>query len=855
MAKHLLALAVALMPLIGSADVPILPEDVRLDSSIPSPQTFLGFEPGEWHVRHDQVVAYFHRLAELSPRVSVEQYGATWEQRPLLLVTITAPENHNKLETIRNDHVAGAPGKLIVWQGFSVHGNEASGTHASLSYAYYLAAAQGEAMESTLRDTVVLIDPSINPDGFDRFVNWVNSHKGQALVSDRVSREHTEAWPNGRTNHYWFDLNRDWLLLTHPESRARIRQYQRWRPHVLTDHHEMGSDSTYFFQPGVPERKHPLTPQRNVELTQALAEYHARALDDVGELYYSREQFDDFYYGKGSTYPDIQGTIGILFEQASARGHLMATVNGPLTFRRAIRNQVRTAISTLEGARANAEELISYQRDFYQESARLAARDTTKGYVFGAAQDTYRSHVLADILSQHGIEVYELAGTLEVDGKTFTSGHAYVVPTDQRQYRLLRAVMETRTTFQDTVFYDVSTWTLPLAFGLDFAPLKRIAGTQGNRFEARPREARGPRSGAYAHAISWGDYKAPAVLQALLDAGVRVRAATQPVVLANGETLPRGSLVIPRGLNAELEDNGTPVLREAAAEHGVDVYSIDSGLNWQGRDLGSTTYRALKPIRPVMIVGGQVSGYDAGEVWHLLDQRVGLPLVLLNRGQLGQLDLRRYTHLIFVDGNYERIGEPVITKIRGWVHAGGTVVATRRASDWVTRRGLHLAQAPAPAKPQAPPSKSTAPPDPDPDPYTHIPYENHQQDFSLQIIGGAILRAELDVSHPIGFGYSNSELAVFRQGRTRLEVSPNPYQTPLRYAVTPRISGFLASERSDELAESAAVVANKVGAGSVIRFADNPNFRGFWYGTNRLFLNALFFSQMLDATPTELKSP
>lgn len=853
MAKHLLALAVALLPMIGSADIQILPDNARLDAAIPSPKTFLGFEPGEWHVRHDQVVAYMRHLAELSPRVTVEQYGETWEKRPLLLVTITAPENHGNLDAIRNDHVAGKRSKLIVWQGFSVHGNEASGTHAALSYAYYLAASQAEDVQTALSNTVVLLDPSINPDGFDRFVNWVNSHKGQSLVGDRVSREHNESWPNGRTNHYWFDLNRDWLLLTHPESRARIKQYQRWRPHVLTDHHEMGSDSTYFFQPGVPERKHPLTPQRNVELTQALAEHHARALDEVGELYYSREQFDDFYYGKGSTYPDIQGTIGILFEQASARGHLMATVNGPLTFRRAIRNQVRTAISTFEGATANADELMNYQVEFYQESARLASRSETKGYVFGAAEDTYRAQVLADILTQHGIEVYELAQSLEVGGKTYTPGFAFVVPTNQRQYRLLRAVMETRTTFEDTVFYDVSTWTLPLAFGLNFDSLRRIDGVQGSLFGSKPRQARGPRSGAYAHVVSWGDYRAPAVLQSLLDAGVRVRAATQPVVLASGVTLPRGSLVIPRGLNAELEDNGTQVLREVAAKYDVDVYSIDTGLNWQGRDLGSTTYRALKPIRPVLVVQGQVSGYDAGEVWHLLDHRIGLPLVLLGVGQLGKVDLRSYTHLIFVDGTYGNIQEPTVAKIRGWVEAGGTIVSTRRGSDWVTRAGLHLAQAPLPDKPPAVPPQAPAPETPNP--VTHTPYENHQQDFSLQIIGGAILRTELDVSHPLGFGYTQDELPVFRQGRTRLLAPENPYQTPVRYTAAPRISGFLATERSDELAESAAVIAQRVGAGSVIRFADNPNFRGFWYGTNRLFLNALFFSQILDATPTELKTP
>ena len=690
MAKRLLALAVVLMPLIASADIEILPANVRLDPAIPSPREFLGFEPGEWHVRHDQVVAYMRHLAAQSPRVSVRQYGATWERRPLLLVTITSPENQSRLESIQADHQAGQGSALVLWQGFSVHGNEASGTHASLSYAHYLAASTDPAVEAALEETVVLIDPTINPDGFDRFVNWVNSHKAQNLVGDRVSREHQEAWPNGRTNHYWFDLNRDWLLLTHPESRARIAEYQRWRPHVLTDHHEMGSDSTFFFQPGVPERKHPLTPARNVELTQVLAEHHAKALDSVGELYFTREQFDDFYYGKGSTYPDIQGTIGILFEQASARGHLMTTVNGPLSFRRAIRNQVRTAISTFQGARANAAALMTYQSDFYQESARLAAQDPIKGYVFGDGGDTLRARTLADILSRHGIEVYEIAETLEVEGQRFTAGHAYVVPTNQRQYRLIKAVMETRTSFEDTVFYDVSTWTLPLAFGLDFAPMRRLGNVQGDLFELTSRQTRGPVPNAYAYAISWGEYNAPAVLQQLLEAGVKVRAATQPLVLAGGVTLPRGSLVIARGLNSELAESFVELLGDAAEEHEVDVYSIETGLNWQGRDLGSTTYRTLKPVRPALLVDDQVQSYDAGEVWHLLDQRVGLPLVLARMRQFDQLALSRYTHLLMVDGNYERFSKEATEQLRQWIKAGGTLVTTRRASDWATRRGLHL---------------------------------------------------------------------------------------------------------------------------------------------------------------------
>ena len=298
---------------------------------IPTPESFFGFSVGDLHLRPDQIVDYMKALAATSPRFKIEQYGETYEKRPLLLLTITSPENHKNLQTLKEQHwLLGDPAKsgslniesmpVVVWLGYSVHGNEASGSNASVLVSHYLASAQGPEIEELLKRTIILLDPMINPDGQGRFAQWVNSNRGKTLVADPATREHAEAWPGGRSNHYWFDLNRDYVPLQHPESRGRMVKYYEWLPNVLNDHHEMGTNSTFFFQPGAPGRTNPNTPRKLEELTAAIAQFHAKALDEIGSLYYTREQYDDFYIGKGSSYPDVTGSLGILYEQASSRG-------------------------------------------------------------------------------------------------------------------------------------------------------------------------------------------------------------------------------------------------------------------------------------------------------------------------------------------------------------------------------------------------------------------------------------------------------------------------------------------------------------------------------------------------------
>ncbi len=520
-----------------------LPADMTYDESIPAPHRILGYEVGSRQVTPEEQAAYLRHLAALSPRVQLETQGTTHEGRPQLLAVISSPENLGRIEEIRKRHLeratsgrpeggVGGASPVVVWLAYSIHGNESSGANASLLVAYHLAAGQGPEMERLLKNAVILLDPCQNPDGLARFSQWVNSHKGRVPVADPRHRERVEPWPGARGNHYWFDLNRDWLLLQHPESRARVKTFLRWKPNLVTDFHEMWSSGTYFFQPGVPSRQGPFTPPRNLELTREIARYHADALDRAGRLYFSEEVFDDFYYGKGSSYPDISGSIGVLFEQASARGQRQKTVQGLLEFPFTIHNQVITSLSSLEAALDKREELLAYQSWFFAEARRESAVDPVKGYLCDGSPDPARRHLFVEVLLGHRIEVHELSqgGTRDQE----TSAGGLIVPTAQDQYWLVKALFTPIDQFEDTTFYDTSSWTLPMAFGLTCRELHskdRELAALGARL-ASDSSPTGHFSNLdknpYAYVFEWRHHFAPRALSRLLTSDIDARVWTEP---------------------------------------------------------------------------------------------------------------------------------------------------------------------------------------------------------------------------------------------------------------------------------------------------------------------------------------
>jgi len=834
-----------------------LPDDVSYDPAIPTPASVLGWQVGEWHVRHDQLVRYFEVLAAASDRMSLRVTGETWEQRPLLQAAFTSPGNQRDLEALRRKHVkAMSLGEVpsndrpvIVWMGYSVHGNEPSGSNAALVVAYHLAAAQGPAIDAVLSRSVVLLDPAINPDGLARFAQWVNMHKGAQLVSLAGHREHREAWPGGRTNHYWFDLNRDWLLLTHASSRARVREFHHWKPNVLTDHHEMGTNSTYFFQPGVPSRTNPRTPDRNQQLTAAIAEFHAEALDALGSLYYSEESFDDFYYGKGSTYPDAQGSVGILFEQASTRGHLRTNAFGELSFPFTIRNQVATSLSTLAASHALRHDLLDYQAEFVRTAREEAASDPAAGWVFGHGVDRARVNTMVELLLGHDVVVHGLARSIDVDGVAYDPGQAYFVPHDQLAYRLVRTLFERRTEFLDQTFYDVSSWTLPLAFGLPHAELSRLdsqTDAVGGALTAAPGVSGRlvpPPGGepVYAWLVPWHGHHSPRTLASLLDAGVVTSVATRPLLADTGlgqTDFAEGTLIVPVGVQSMAAGELAELMSELAKRDGLDISGISSGLTPGGIDLGSPSAIPLKNPKPVVVVGPGTSSNEAGEVWFQLDQRWKIPVALIEGEHLGGMDLSDITHVIMVSGAHSGLSAGTTSKLSDWVREGGVLIGLRGGAAWAGKEVLQIEADDSDDEDEAAQAAGTPQPS----------YADYEAERARKVVSGTLFSAGLDRTHPLGFGYLADELSLFKTGTTIMARSENPIEDALIYTDEPLLSGYASTENVESIAGTVAASARRVGSGTVVRIIDNPNFRGFWQGTSKLFANAFFFGHAVKRT-------
>ena len=818
-----------------------LPDDADLDTTVPSPESVLGWEPGDWRVHHPALVQYMNTLAEKSDRVSIKVTGYTYEQRPLLQLIISSEENQAKLESLRQEHLRGAQSgdlnaPLVVWLGYSVHGDEASGSNAVPIVAWYLAASQSEYVKELLKNTIIILDPSLNPDGLDRFASWSNSNHSITPVADRNGRIHNQAWPAGRTNHYLFDLNRDWLPLVHPESRARITEYHRWLPHILTDHHETSHDG-FFFQPGVPSRQHPLTTAENLEMTRALAVFHANSLNSAGVMHYSEDTYDDFYYGKGSTYPDINGSIGILLEQPGVNGSVLNRDSGPLTFTEAIQNQVLTSLSTLKGAYELGDKLKEYQANFFRTTRQKADKAGFQAWVIGDGNDTARALELMDIFSRHQVEYQALGSELTVDGKTFTPGHAWVIPVNQRQFGLAQAMIETRTKFEDNSFYDVSAWSLPMAYNLPYAKLTRLPEISGN---IEIPAARAPDPDAVAWVIAWQQLLAPGVLQGLLDADVRVRAASKPFSMA-GETgsvgFKEGSLVVLAGIQDEDKSGVLLEILNQAADRGVSIHSYKTQQTVSGPGLGTSHFKLVAPIKPLLVVGEGVRSYDAGEAWHQMDQRLGVPAVMVELSRLGKIDLHDYSHLLLVDGKYEAINKKLKKHIASWISDGGILLAIQGAATWAESLCFDDDSC---AEKEDEEEKAA-------EKAEVMAYADFDDQKAQRTIGGAIVSARIDNTHPIAFGFEG-EMPLFRRGTTLLAASENPFATPVRYTEKPLLSGYIGSDRLAEMSKQPAVIAERHGKGLIVRFANNPLFRGFWRGTERLWVNSLYFGPLVGTT-------
>ncbi len=825
-------------------DMPLEGVD-SFNPAIPTPEQVIGHVIGSQHTLPYQVEAYFRAVAAVSDRIVVSEHAKSYEGRSLIHAIVTTPTNHGRIDAIRAQHdlLSEHPDQVsdadistmpvVLYQGYSVHGNESSGTEAAVLYLYYLAAAQGKMIEEALSHSVLIVEPMLNPDGRNRFTSWVNMMRGSSGTTDSQDLEHNEPWPGGRTNHYWFDLNRDWMVGQHPESQGRLALYQSWRPQILTDHHEMGGSSTFFFQPGIPARKHPNTPMENLRLTEDIAEYHAAGLDAIGSAYFTEEGYDDYFYGKGSAYPDINGSVGILFEQASSRALRAQMPDGELHYAFTVRNQFATSLTTLQAGLAMRTRLLTYQRDFYKESRSLAQKSGQTAWILDLSRGRTKAQMLTQLLQRHRVEFYALDADVTVEGKAIKAGSGYVIPTDQPQYRLIKSFTERTLEYQDSLFYDVSTWTLPLAFDVDMGSYSgKLAGVKGVLLPEVQLDGGVLEGGRASHAylLRWDRLFAPRALNRFLAAGLDARLANEPFsLMQNGKKVwfDRGTVIIPVNSRSTPESADTSELvhrlvAEAVAKDYVNIFAANSGLTPDGPDLGGQSTGVLQQPKIAIAAGPGANSGQAGEAWHAISERFGLTVSMVEPERLSSGDLSRYNTIVLPGGNYS---EPLSTALKNWTRSGGTLIVLSGGTSWANQLGLISVD-----------SKSV-----ELDSLLKkLPYYLQDEARDAQAIAGSIFEMKLDTSHPVGYGL-NPKLPVFYDSSTLYEYKGGTGEMIGTFGDKPLMSGYISKQKLALLPESAGVMAVRSGRGHVIAFTNEVNHRAYWLGTQRLFFNAIFF--------------
>ena len=882
MKKHLLLCLLTVLPATGAACQPqpgtyaydlayFLPQgNQTYNPQIPTPESILGFQIGQQHADWGQVADYMKTLAACSDRVTVRETGRTYQRRPFLEVVFTSAENQRNIGRIREEHLklsdVSRSGSLsleempvVVNLIYCIHGNEASGVNASLAVAYYLAAAQGGEIDELLKNEVVVMTPGANPDGINRFASWVNSSRSLTDVSDLRSREFTEPWPSSRTNHYWADCNRDWLMAQHPEGVNGLNVYFHWLPNVVADQHEQGATRPYYFSPGHPKRTHPLTTQLNQDLTAEITSYTARALDRIGTTYYSKEGYDDFYYGKGAAYGDIHGSVCLLYEQGSTRGHLRQTPNGEWSFGWTVRNQALASHATLVAAKEMRLRLLAYQKEYYERSAADARKEAVQGYVFDTRGSKSVAFHFLENMARHHIDVYRLAK----DYQSFKAEDAYVIPVAQKYSTMVKTLMENCLEYTDSTFYDISTWTFPHAFNLRHLPVKSVAGLLGGKVEENlfpVGKVIGGKSGV-GYVFGNTEFYAPKVAYELQRKGVRISAGSRPFLFRSGDVEKKmgyGTFQVLVQNQTLSPDELYNTLVELAKATGVDIYSAITAL-MPGVDMGSPAFKPLAQPKVAILVGRGMGIPDSGEIWFLLDKRFQMRPVLIENRQLSAKELQAYNVVVMANG-LPALDKTSESALKEWVAAGGTLIATGKAYEWVDRAGilsLKTKSAASEAKGAAVETKDMESDSAGTDATAtgnaaeangataYRPFADKAEAGAGKSIDGVILNCVLDKTHPLAWGLDQDEIAVMKNGTLVFQKDKSPYVSPLHYTSKPLLSGFLSAANQKRLKDTPAVFAKPFRSGMVIVFADDMNFRSYFFGTGKLFMNALFFNQCM----------
>lgn len=829
-------------------DQEIFPTNINYNIDIPTPASFLGRPLGAAPVRHHELVSYLQLVANLSNRLTIETIGFSHERRPILFVVATSESNQTKIDEIKKQHIAlTEPASnqnikkdmpVITWLNYGVHGAESSGMDASLPTIYHLAAAKGKEIDALLKNSVILITAVFNPDGHANRIAWLDTFGGQIPNSNPEHIEHNYDGRLTRTNHYGFDLNRQWISATQPEPRAWVTKWHEWRPNVSVDYHEMGSEQTYYFSPGVPTRNHPLIPKQGMELVAKVVKPSEAILDSQKRLYFHGDRYDHFFLGKGSSFPLVNGGVGILHEASSARGVKIDTRNGIRTYRENIIKHFRTSIANAQGAVNNKIELLNYQKEFYGNVPTRAAQHPIKAYILSAGKDKARLYHFIDLLNFHRINVYHLNNDVTLNQINYKRDETVIVPLNQSQHTLIRGMFDLAHEFEDSKFYDVSTWTLPLAYGLEYSEINDVNLSDkllGQLVDNAKPSAPQPDQPEYAYAFEWSNYYSPKALYRILNSSLFTKVALNPFTASTSKGIyefDRGSIIVSFDRQAVTPEKIHKLLQDVAKDHGIEIHALTSGRSVAGSktpDIGSQFNKAIQKPTILLVAGRDMDWYNVGEIWHLLDQRMEIPVTISDRNLMQNTEFDRYTHIIFAGGKYKNYRPEFNKELAQWIRKGGTIIGIRQGADWIQNSLLDG---------DVKNDKAEQINNSD----IRYAYAEKEGRDPLEFIGGTIFAGDLDITHPLGFGYSNKNIALHKNTTSILSRPKNPYGTVIAYKDSPILSGYASENNQRAIANTAALVAERYGNGSIILFADDPNFRATWYGTNKLFLNSLFFS-------------
>lgn len=792
-----------------------------------SPSEFLGYELGTEFTRHHEVADYYEYLAKMAPdRVKLTTYGKTNERRPLLLAYVSSAANMTNLENIRQEHLKDTNGtgngsKAIVWLSYNVHGNESVSTEASMQTIYELLTSKSAYLENA----VVIMDPCINPDGRDRYSNWYNQYKNVPHQLDPNSKEHNEGWWNGRSNHYMFDLNRDWAWLTQVESQQRIKVYNEWLPHVHVDFHEQGVDNPYYFAPAAEPYHEVVTDfQRDFQVT--LGKNHAKYFDANGWFYFTKEIFDLFYPSYGDTYPTYNGAIGMTYEQGgSGRGGLgvITKIGDTLTLKDRIAHHHTTGLSTIEVSSQNAEKLNAEFKKFYKNQ-----NFKYKSYVLDGNSDNISA--LKELLSKHKIAygsptVNSVKGfnyQTGINGSMSVSENSLVVSTNQSKGTLVKVLFEPNAKLSDSLTYDITAWSLPYAYGL-----KGIATTSlvSSKEVDQPQDSKeNLGAGHYAYISNWDSMKDARFLADLLKTGIRVRKANHPFSIA-GKSFARGSLVITTGDNQNKTDF-IAQLTKISQKHHQELTASDTGFVDSGKDFGSSYVQMVTKPKIAILSGKPTSTLRFGEIWHFFEQQLHYPLTVIDSDYMNKVDIKDYQILILPGGNYAKFfNGQQLGKLKEWVKAGGKIVAMGGSIDGIAgEKGFGIKK-----KEVKKDSTKNKP----------KPHKNTRRERIKSAITGAIFKAKVDPTHPLAYGYG-TDYFTLKLGSKSYDYLKSGNAVYLDGAGQKPVSGFAGSEALKRVGNSLLYGVEQHGKGQVIYMVDNPLFRGFWENGKLFFANALF---------------